>query len=386
MADPRRPRPAAPRRPGAGAGAKAAAHGERTGKHVDEATGVETTGHTWDGIRELNNPLPRWWLWTFYATTVWGIIYTVFFPAWPLVDRATAGVLGWTAREEVAADIAAVNEANADLIAALGTAELETLAENEALHRYAIAAGRSIFSTNCSQCHGQGAAGVQAAGYPNLLDDDWLWGGSIADIATTVRHGIRNELDPDARWSQMPAFGEILTEPEIAQTVAYVRSLSGLPHDGALATAGAQIFTDNCSACHAEDGAGNREVGAPDLTDAIWLYGGSEEAIEYTVRHSRFGVMPPWGPRLGETGVRAVAAYVHGLGGGEPAGPGETLGAGGVDAAPIPNPEVVPVPLGEDRVVVPAGPGEDAGVEPVPVPSDALIAPGVPETRPEPLD
>lgn len=284
-------------------------------KRIDETTGVETTGHDWDGIEELNTPLPRWWLWTFYATTVWGIIYTILYPAWPLVSGATSGVFDWSTRGEVAREIEAFELSNADLTESLVGIDLAVLEENEPLHRFAISAGESVFRNNCSQCHGAGAAGVQAAGYPNLLDDDWLWGGQIADIADTVRHGIRNEDDPDARWSEMPAFGEVLEEPEIASLVSHVRGLSGL--EEAPDPAGAELFLDNCASCHGDDGMGDREVGAPNLTDAIWLYGGTPEAVEQTIVYSRFGVMPPWGDRLGEAQVRAVAAYVHGLGGGE---------------------------------------------------------------------
>ncbi|MFD0857591.1 cytochrome-c oxidase, cbb3-type subunit III [Roseovarius aquimarinus] len=283
-------------------------------KRIDQETGTETTGHSWDGIEELNTPLPRWWLWTFYATIVWGIIYTILYPAWPLVSGTTRGVLEWSTRSLVAEQIEAVNLANAELNESLVNVDLGVLPENENLHRYAISAGASVFANNCSQCHGAGAAGVQAAGYPNLLDDDWLWGGTLTDIAYTVRHGIRNEDDPDARWSQMPAFGDLLEKDEIAALTAHVRSYSGLAEGS---EEGEQLYLDNCASCHGDNGMGMREMGAPNLTDAIWLYGGTEEAVTETITHSRFGVMPPWGERLGEEDVRAVAAYVHSRGGGE---------------------------------------------------------------------
>jgi len=274
----------------------------------------ETTGHTWDGIEEYNNPLPRWWLWTFYATIFWGVLYTIAYPAWPLVRGATAGILGYSTRAEVEADIQAFADANAAIEAKLAAADLTTVAADPELQSYARNAGAAVFKTNCSQCHGSGAAG--AKGYPNLLDDDWLWGGDIESIAYTVRHGIRNETD-DARFSQMPAFADILSEEEIAQAVAYVQKLSGQEHDAALSAAGETVFIDNCSACHTEAGTGDREQGAPNLTDAIWLYGGDEASLTETVTNSRYGVMPAWGPRLGDADVNAVAAYVHQLGGGE---------------------------------------------------------------------
>ena len=323
---------------------------------IDEATGTETTGHDWDGIKELNTPLPRWWLWTFYATVVWGVIYTILFPAWPMVSGATAGLLGYSTRAEVAAEVERVALSNAELTESLATIDLGVLEENAALHDFAVAAGASVFRNHCSQCHGAGAAGVQAAGYPNLLDDDWLWGGQIEDIAITVRHGIRNEEDADARFSEMPAFEGILTDEEIAATAAFVRGLSGLDHDAALASDGAELFAQNCTACHGEDGRGDRELGAPNLADAIWLRGGRQEDIERQLRTPRHGVMPPWGDRLGEAQIRAVAAYVHGLGGGErqvaaPVGDTEAEAAAEVPPASYPaGAEPTPTEAGEPPV------------------------------------
>ncbi len=284
-------------------------------KPVDEVTGTETTGHVWDGIEELNNPLPRWWLWTLYLTIIWAIGYTIAYPAWPLINGATEGLLGYSTRGEVAEDIAAFNEANAERDAQLAEADLTTLSQNEDLYHYAVSAGAAVFRTNCSQCHGSGAAGSK--GYPNLLDDDWLWGGNHENIAYTVRHGVRNEVDDDARFSQMPAFGEMLEKEEIAGLVEYVRSLSDTEHDVTLASAAAETFADNCSACHGETGMGDRDQGAPNLTDAIWLYGGDRDSLTQTITSSRYGVMPPWGGRLTEAQVQAVATYVHQLGGGE---------------------------------------------------------------------
>lgn len=302
-------------------------------KRIDDATGTETTGHSWDGIEELNTPLPRWWLWTFYATIFWGVIYTILYPAWPMVSGATQGVLNWSTRGLVAEQIEEVKLANAEVTESLVNVDLGVLPENEDLHRFAVSAGASVFANNCSQCHGAGAAGVQAAGYPNLLDDDWLWGGKITDIAYTVRHGIRNDVDPDAHWSQMPAFGDLLSREEIETLVTYTRSLSGLVEG---AGEGETLFLDNCAACHGDNGMGNRTMGAPNLTDAIWLYGGTEEDVTETIVHSRFGVMPPWSERLGEAQVRAVSAYVHSLGGGEPAVAEPMTEAEAEEAASVP--------------------------------------------------
>lgn len=276
---------------------------------------VETTGHSWDGIEELNSPLPRWWLWTFYATILWGLVYSIAYPAWPLINGATAGFLGYSTRAEVAKAIADHEEKNAALTTALASADLTTLATTDDIYKYALSRGKSVFQTNCSQCHGAGAGG--SVGYPNLLDNDWLWGGDIQSIAYTISHGIRNNTDPDARFSQMPAFGEFLSEEEIAAVVAHVQALSGPAPEGADLALGTQVFADNCAACHGDAGTGDREQGAPNLADRIWLFGNSPEALLTSVSKARFGVMPAWGARLSPADVNAVAAYVHARGGGE---------------------------------------------------------------------
>ena len=280
---------------------------------------VETTGHQWDGIEEYNNPLPRWWVWVFYATIVWSIGYMVAYPAWPLISQATPGLLKSSTRADVAAEIARFDAANADIKAKLIAADLNGIAADPDLASFAERAGAAVFKTNCSTCHGSGAAGFEGKGYPNLLDDDWLWGGTMEDIHLTITHGIRNTTDADARYSEMPKFGadELLDGTQIGQVVEHVLALSGQEHDAALATEGAVVYADNCSACHAEDGSGDRAQGAPKLTDAIWLYGGTREAITETVTYSRFGVMPNWNQRLSEDEIRAVAFYVHTRGGGE---------------------------------------------------------------------
>ena len=280
---------------------------------------VETTGHQWDGIEEYNNPMPRWWVWTFYATIVWGIGYTIAYPAWPLVTQATPGLLGASTRADVAAEIARVDAANAAIKERLIAADLNAIGADPELAAFAERAGAAVFRTNCATCHGAGAAGVQSLGYPNLLDDDWLWGGTMEDIYLTIAHGIRNTTDPEARYSEMPKFGAdgILDDTQIAQVVEHVLAISGQEHDAALAAEGATVFAENCAACHMEDGSGDRAQGAPRLNDAIWLYGGTREAITESVTYARFGVMPNWKTRLSEDEIRAVAFYVHSLGGGE---------------------------------------------------------------------
>ena len=278
---------------------------------IDELTGRETMGHDFDGIEELNNPMPRWWLISFYLLIIWGIGYTIAYPAWPMISGATKGLLGYSTRGEVAADITAHEAANAELVTALLAQDMGEFDPQSDLHRYAAARGGAVFRAQCSQCHGAGAAGGE--GYPNLLDNDWLWGGSLEDVAYSIRHGIRNQTDDDARYSEMPAFKDILEAEQIAAIAAFIPTL---PQADWESEAGV-LFTDNCASCHGDQGTGDRELGAPNLADALWLYGGDQETLVETITYSRFGVMPAWGQRLSEEDVRAVATYVHALGGGE---------------------------------------------------------------------
>lgn len=284
-------------------------------RKLDKTEEMPTTGHDWDGIREYDTPMPRWWVWTFYGTIVWGVLWMILFPAIPMINGATPGLLGYSSRQDVRDDIQAVADANAALDAKLVATELTEIAADPDLNRYATAGGAAVFRTYCAQCHGAGAAG--APGYPNLLDDSWLWGGTIEAIHQTVTHGIRWEADLDTRLSEMPVFGEMLEQAEIAQVVEYVLKLSGQDHDAALAAPGETVFLDNCAACHGDAGEGNVDLGAPTLSDAIWLYGGDRATVTETVTYSRAGAMPAWNTRLTEAQIRQVAAYVHQLGGGE---------------------------------------------------------------------
>ncbi len=275
---------------------------------------VETTGHEWDGIQEFNNPMPGWWVWTFYATIIWAIGYTIAYPAWPMIKGATPGLLGWSTRGDVAAEIQSFVDANAELEAELASAEITSLEVGTDLHNYAIQSGRATFATFCSQCHGSGAAG--AKGYPNLLDDDWLWSGDIEAIQTTVTYGIRAAHD-DTRLGDMPAHDWLETE-QVDQIAEYVLSLSDNGSDAAAAEAGAVLFEDEgCSGCHDEGGIGLRDLGAPNLTDAIWLFGGDKATISETILAGRGGEMPNWNDKLSASQIAAVSAYVHQLGGGE---------------------------------------------------------------------
>jgi cytochrome c oxidase cbb3-type subunit III len=284
-------------------------------RDIDEATGVSTTGHEWDGIRELNNPMPRWWLWTYYACIVWALIYSIAYPAWPMLTSATKGWLGYSSRAEVRDELAAADLLKVDFRQAIAAKPLAEVMTDEKLRTFAVAAGAAAFKVNCIQCHGTGAQG--SAGFPNLNDDDWLWGGKVEDIHTTVTHGIRFTTDADTRTSEMPKFGEILKPEEIGQVAAFVQSLTTPQTDAAAVAAGKTLFAQNCAACHGEDAKGNREFGAPNLADAVWLYGSAPEQIVAQINAARHGVMPAWGARLGDTVVKELAVYVHSLGGGE---------------------------------------------------------------------
>jgi cytochrome c oxidase cbb3-type subunit III len=283
----------------------------------DDITGTETTGHEWDGIKELNTPLPRWWLYTFYATVAWAAVYTVLYPAWPLLNGATPGILGYSSRAAVSESIAQARAAQGEQLQKIAAASVEDILKDPALLEFARAGGAAAFKVNCVQCHGSGAAG--SAGYPNLNDDDWLWGGTPDQIHTTLRNGIRYTLNGETRDSQMPAFGAdgILTPEQIADVANYTHTLSGGQADAAAAERGRQLFVDNCASCHGEDGKGLTDFGSPNLTDGIWLFGDGLEAITAQIHKPRQGVMPAWAGRLDDATVKQLAVYVHSLGGGQ---------------------------------------------------------------------
>ncbi|EIM29785.1 cytochrome-c oxidase, cbb3-type subunit III [Microvirga lotononidis] len=284
-------------------------------EQVDAVSGVTTTGHSWDYIQELNNPLPRWWLWTFYACIAWAIGYCIAYPAWPMVSSYTKGVLGWQSRDAVVADLEALKQQRSGMTAKLAESSLDGIRQNPEMFAFARAQGKAAFGDNCAPCHGAGGAG--AKGYPNLNDDDWLWGGSLAQIEQTIRYGARSTSDQGHSGS-MPAFGRdgMLKREEIVQAADYVRSLSGLSTDkGADLAAGAKVFADNCAACHGEKGLGNQELGAPNLTDQIWLFGSDKATIVEGLMNGRGGVMPTWHGRLDDTTIKSLTLYVHSLGG-----------------------------------------------------------------------
>jgi cytochrome c oxidase cbb3-type subunit 3 len=287
-------------------------------KHIDEVTGVETTGHVWDGdLCELNKPLPKWWLYVFYACCVWAFGYWMVYPAWPTLTGYTQGYLGYSQRAAVTAEINAAKAAQDTYRQAIANTPITEVKGKEDLMQFAMAGGAAAFGDNCSGCHGRGAQG--ALGYPNLNDDDWIWGGTVEQIEQTIAHGIRNG-EEQARNMMMPRFGlDGILEPAVISDVAhYVRSMSGSEQvDAAAAERGKATFAEQCAACHGEDGKGNQEMGAPNLSDAIWLYGGSQEAVTQSIVTGRGGAMPAWAPRLDPVTVKMLAVYVHALGGGK---------------------------------------------------------------------
>jgi cytochrome c oxidase cbb3-type subunit 3 len=286
-------------------------------KEIDHVTGVETTGHVWDGdLKELNKPLPKWWLYVLYATIVWAIGYWIVYPAWPTMSGYTTGIWNYSQRGQVTSDVAAGKAAQAKFTKAIADTPLADIEKNQELMQFVQAGGAAAFGDNCAPCHGRGAQG--GPGYPNLNDDDWLWGGSLDEIAKTITFGIRSG-QKDARDSAMPRFGldGILQPAQINDAAEYVLSLSGKATDQAAAGRGTAVFNEQCVACHGPDGKGTKEMGAPNLTDGIWLYGGRREDIVQTIRTGRGGIMPNWNTRLDPQTVKLLAVYVHSLGGGK---------------------------------------------------------------------
>ncbi|MBC6441497.1 MAG: cytochrome-c oxidase, cbb3-type subunit III [Rhodospirillales bacterium] len=277
----------------------------------DELTGVETTGHEWDGLRELNNPLPKWWLYVLYATIVFSVIYSLFVPPIPGVP----GILDNT-RSVVRQDIADARAAQGEQLTRIAELSLEEIRADAGLRDFVRAGGGSAFAENCAPCHGAGGAGVP--GFPALVDDVWIWGGTLDDIHLTIVHGIRNE-DIDSRWSEMIAFGRdgILTDAEIDDVAHFTLAMSGIDDDPEAAARGEQIYLEQCAACHGDSGEGDMFQGAPRLNDAVWLYGGTFEEVVAQIHDPRHGVMPPWADRLDETTIKMLTVYVHTLGGGQ---------------------------------------------------------------------
>lgn len=281
----------------------------------DVVTGRDTTGHEWDGVKELNTPLPKWWLYVLYATVVWSAAYFVLYPSVPGITGYFHGILGYSQRNAVEADLRAVAAQRAltmDRIKALSFAEIRADPE---LLAAADTAGRIAFANNCQPCHAAGGGGQP--GYPALAAGGWIWGGSLDAIQQTITYGIRSG-DANGREAQMPRFGAdgVLKPEEIQQVADYVMTLYGRP-TGADVTSGKKLFADNCALCHGEAGQGDREKGAPRLASRVHLYGDDRATVVAQVTAPRMGVMPAWHTRLDEATIKSLTLYVHSLGGGE---------------------------------------------------------------------
>jgi cytochrome c oxidase cbb3-type subunit 3 len=280
----------------------------------DALTGKDTTGHEWDGIRELDTPLPKWWLNVFYATIVFSAAWVLLYPSIPWVDTHFQGLLGHTNRKEVAAEMERVAPVQADYRARIASTPLDRIRREPDLMAFAMTGGKAAFNENCAACHRPGGAGSK--GFPNLADDDWLWGGSLSEIHKTISFGIRNP-NPESHQSQMPKFEGVLTPAQIDQVSDYVLSLNDKSANWGGIDQGSRVFAENCVACHGEHADGNRELGAPKLKDHIFVYGGDKVTLMQTVAGGRNGSMPAWTERLDAATLKMLAIYVHALGGGE---------------------------------------------------------------------
>lgn len=282
----------------------------------DIISGKLTTGHEWDGLKELNQPLPKWWLFLLWATVIWSAVYFVLYPSIPGITGYFHGLLGYSQRARVNAAVEKVAEQRAEYMDRIRALSFEDIRKDPQLLAAALTAGRITFAENCQPCHGAGGGGNP--GYPALAAGNWLWGGTLTDVQQTVTHGIRSG-DPDARQSQMVRFGVdgVLKPAEIQQVADYVMTLYGQPVRGGDVEAGRKLFVDNCAVCHGDAGQGNREVGGPRLAGRIHLYGDTRDAVVAQIANPRMGVMPNWNNRLDQAKIKAVTLYVHGLGGGE---------------------------------------------------------------------
>ena len=284
----------------------------------DTVTGTETTGHEWDGLKELNSPLPKWWLYVMYATIAWSLVYFLLYPSIPLGTTYTEGFIGGSAREKLIGKMEAARERQSVQLDRIASLSVDEVAGDPELLSFSVAGGRAAFADNCAPCHGLGGSG-RPGGYPTLADDVWIWGGTLDDIQTTILHGIRADVDDDTRISDMPAFGadELLESDQIADVAEFILAYSDRAEDTEAAARGAVVYEENCAACHGEQGEGLAELGAPRLNDQIWLYGGEREELIGQIGKPKQGVMPPWQGRLSDETIKMLTVYVHTLGGGQ---------------------------------------------------------------------
>ena len=279
---------------------------------VDPVTGHETTGHVWNGIRELNTPFPRIVIWALVLAFLYSVVAWVLLPAWPTGRSFTRGTLGLRQEQVAMQGVERLEKVRGPWLARFGqTDNLDAAAADTGLMATAMPAARRLFADNCAACHG--THGTGGPGFPDLTDGDWLWGGSLAEIAETIRVGI-NSAHPDTRASRMMAFGRdgVLPRDVVRALADYVVALRAGTAD--TQGAAAEAFAENCAACHGENGQGGLGTGAPALTGERWIYGGDRQTILATIWGGRHGVMPAWADRLSEAEINLLAVFVHRLG------------------------------------------------------------------------
>ncbi len=281
----------------------------------DVVTGTNTTGHEWDGLKELNTPLPKWWLYVLYATIAWAAVWFVLYPSVPGITGYFPGILGYSQRAAVNTEVRAIEAQRAGTMDKIKALSFTEIRKDPQLMAAAEVAGRIAFANNCQPCHGAGGGGQP--GYPALAAGGWIWGGSLDAIEQTIAYGIRSG-DDKARDSQMLRFGVdgILKPDEIQKVADYVMTMYGKPTDRDV-SAGRKLYADNCAVCHGEAGQGDREKGAPRLASHVHLHDDSRDAVVAQISAPRMGVMPAWHTRLDEATIKSLALYVHSLGGGE---------------------------------------------------------------------
>jgi len=286
-------------------------------KDIDKITGIETTGREWDGLKELNNPLPKWWATIFFISCIWALIYWVIYPSWPIIfgegERGgTIGVIEWTQYNKLEEDIKKIKEIKKEYMEEFRESSYEEIFENEKIYAFSVAGGESSFKNYCATCHGIGGGGKMS--YPNLNDDDWIWGGSLEEIEKTIKYGIRADHE-ESSSSEMPSFRDAFTEEQIEELARYILIINDNESDTIPI---AELFRESCGMCHSDDGSGNKEVGGPNIVDNIWLHSsGDMNGITNQIKQPKHGIMPAWIERLDEDTIRQLTVYVYSLGGGE---------------------------------------------------------------------
>ncbi|UWU28566.1 cytochrome-c oxidase, cbb3-type subunit III [Rhizobium sp. WSM1274] len=288
-------------------------------EEVDPVTGRKTTGHIWNGIKELDTPVPRGVLLFLIITHLFAALWWILYPTWPLGSTYTRGLIGTGQKQAVERKIIEADASRALWIEKIETSSFDAIRADAKLMEKVASSGHQLFGDNCAACHGRDGKGGRD--FPDLTDNDWLWGGGPEKIVQTMTVGV-NTTHSQSRVSQMPAFGtdEMLNRKQVSDVAAYVYSLSNTSTEAADASqiaAGREVFMASCVACHGEDAKGKQDVGAPNLTDSRWIYGGGIERIVQSIHGGRQGHMPTWDERLSPAEIKILALYVNKLGGGQ---------------------------------------------------------------------